>query len=311
MPEDTNVRQLPLCDGTMARLSISIVLATCESADVLDLNLHALSEQDDEFEVIVADDGSGAEVARVVEHWRRRIDLQHVWQPNEGFRKARALDLAALSAHGDYLLFLDSDCLPRKRFVRTVRRGAVPGWFLSTKRIDLDEVLSRRIVEHRTPVWRWSAATWLVRAPRQVRRPGYLVALRDRRRPWRPASLDFVPPWFAYCLIGVFRKDFERVNGYDMRCRRSDDGEDQDLAIRLRRCGLRCSWAGPETTVLHMWHPPRADRTGDHFPVFRETEASARVEAVQGLRELASELEDHSSAKRVWASSASSEPEKR
>jgi glycosyltransferase involved in cell wall biosynthesis len=287
------------------------VLATWEAADVLDLNLRALSEQDDEFEVVVADDGSGTEVAEVVARWRSRLDLQHVWQPDEGFRKARALDLAALSARGDYLLFLDSDCLPRERFVRTVRRGAVPGWFLSTKRIELGQTFSRRILEHRLPVWRWSAATWLVRAPRQVGRPGYVVPLRDRRRSWRPASRDFVPPWFAYCLVGVFRKDFECVNGYDTRCRRSDDGEDQDLTIRLRRSGLRCSWAGPRTTVLHMWHPRRADRIGNHFPLFRETEAGTHVEAVEGLRELTAELEGQVSANRVGASISSSGPENR
>ena len=288
--------------------AVTVILATYERPEVLDLVLRALAEQEGEpFEVIVADDGSGEEVARVVERWRDRLDLQHVWQPDEGFRKARALDLAALIARGDYFVFLDADCVPRRGLMKAIQRGALPGWFLSTKRINLGEQFSRHVLEEGLPIWRWSAAEWLIRAPREVGRPGYLVPLRDRRRPWRAGEPEFTPPSIAYCLFGVFRGDFERVNGYDARCVRSADGEDQDLAIRLRRGGLRCGWPGPASTVLHLWHPLPADRTGGPTPLFRETEAGTHVEAVLGLRELAAQV----SAYRVGASSVSSGPVKR
>jgi glycosyltransferase involved in cell wall biosynthesis len=277
--------------------AVSVVLATFEAPKVLETTLRAFSEQRDaDFEIVVADDGSGESIAQVVERWRATLDLQHVWQPDEGFRKARALDLAVLAAKGDYLAFLDADCVPRRGFVQALRRGALPGWFLSTKRIELSQKLSRRIVENRLAAWRWSAAEWLIRAPREVRRPGYLVQARDRRRPWRTRQPEFTPPWSAYCLIGLHREDFEAVNGYDTRCRRSDDGEDQDLAIRLRRSGLKCGWSGPASTVLHLWHEHRADRVGDHLPLFHETEAGTHVEAVVGLRELSAELGAHVTA---------------
>jgi len=82
--------------------AVTVVLATYERPEVLDLVLRVLAAQEGApFEVIVADDGSGEEVAGVVERWRGRFDLQHVWQPDEGFRKARALNLAALAARGD------------------------------------------------------------------------------------------------------------------------------------------------------------------------------------------------------------------
>ena len=210
-----------------------------------------------------------------------------MWQPNEGFRKARALNLAALAATGDYLLFLDADCIPRRGFMRAIHHARCPGWFLSTKRLFLGAHFTRKVLEDGVPVWRWSAAHWLLRAPRDVGRPGYVVPARDRRRPWRPSQPEFVPPASAYCLFDLRRGDFERVNGYDGRCGRSNDGEDQDLAIRLRRVGLRCGWPGPAATVFHLWHPLRRDRTVDRPRIFRETSASSHVEAVDGLRELA------------------------
>jgi glycosyltransferase involved in cell wall biosynthesis len=284
--------------------AISVVLAAYERAKELEVVLQAFSEQrGPPVEIVVADDGSEGSVGRIVDRWRDRLELGHVWQPKDGFRKARALNRAAVEARGDYLVFLDADCVPRRGFVSAIRKAARPGWFLTTKRLMLSESLSRRVVDEQLPIWRWPALEWFVRAPREVGRPGYLVPARDRRRPWRPNGAEFVPPDLAYSLIGVFRSDFERVNGFDDRCRRADDGEDQDLAIRLRRGGLRCGWAGPSSTVLHLWHPPRVYRPEDHTPVFRLTEADDRVEAVVGLRELG-----QVSANRVGASSSSSEP---
>jgi glycosyltransferase involved in cell wall biosynthesis len=294
--------------SSSGRRSVSVVLATYERADALDVVLRAFSEQDDAepFEVVIADDGSGESIARVIERWRGRLELTHAWQPDEGFRKARILDLAALAARGEHLLFLDGDCVPRRTFMSAVARAARPGWFLTTKRIELGERFTRRVIEEGLPVWRWSAAEWLVRAPREVGRPGYLLPARDRRRPWRPNQPEFYPPFNAYCLFGVDREDFERVNGYDARCVRSTDGEDQDLAIRLRRTGLRCGWPGPRATVLHLWHAVREDRS-DAPRLFRETQASAHVQAVVGLRELAAEAH----ATRAAADAAAARPSKR
>ena len=288
--------------------NISVVLATYERADDLDVVLAAFADQRGApAEVVVADDGSGDDVRQVVERWKSTIEVRHVWQPKEGFRKARALDRAALTVGGDYLVFLDADCIPRRGFLDAIRKSALPGRFLATKRLMLGDSFSRRVVEQKLPIWRWSASTWLLRAPREVSRPGYLLPLRDGRRAWRAGSPEFTPPELAYSLIGVARADFERVNGYDARCRRVDDGEDQDLAIRLRRTGLRCGWAGPASTVLHLWHPPRSYRVEDRVPVFRTTEREDRIEAIEGLREIAA----HESANRVASSSSSVEPVKR
>ena len=293
--------------------TVTVAVSAHEWPEALEVMLRALADQDGPpFEIVVADDGSGPETAAVVDRWCDRLELQHVWQPHEGFRKARIMNVAALAATGDYLVFLDGDSLPRRGFLEAVRRAVLPGWFLSSKRVNLREPFSRRVVEGQLPVWRWSAAEWLIRAPREVRRPGFLVPARDRRRPWREDQPEFSAPGAAYCMFGVFRSDFERVNGYDARAVRWIDGEDQDLATRLRRAGLRCGWAGPASTLFHLWHPPRRERSIVETPLFRETEASDHVEAVVGLRELVAELgAAQVSAKRVGASSSSSEPVKR
>ena len=274
-----------------------MIVSTYAWPAALDVVLRALAEDvDDRVEVIVAEDGAGPETADLV---RRRGDilgpaLDHVVHPDDGYRRARILDLAALRARGDLLVFLDGDCIPRRGLVRAIRRAALPGWFLAGKRLHLSRALSKRVLDGRAEVWRWSAARWLVtapgevlHAPRQANSVGLIVPIRDRRRPWRAGSAEFTPPYDAYgCFLVVGRADFGRVNGFDARYE-GWGHEDVDLAVRLRHAGLRCGWPGTHATLLHLWHPERTHEASTNAGLLAETRDSGRIEAVEGMRELA------------------------
>ncbi len=291
---------------------LSVIVATYNWPEALDVVLRALSEQAGApFETTVADDGSGEDVARVVERWKEALDLTHVWQPHDGFRKARLLNTAALRTKGDYVLFLDGDCVPRTRFVEAVRRAAVPGSFVASKRLHLSPGLSEQVMAGSLPVWRWSSARWLVSAPRelvtsphrQANRPGVLLPLRDRRHRRQGRRVDYRPPYDGYGYVfGMFREDFEGVNGFDNRLR-GWDSDDTDLARRLRLAGATCRWPGPDASVLHLWHTPGKRAR-------RRRSQDEGIAAGDGLRELRSELAQ-ASANRVGESSSSSDPVKR
>jgi glycosyltransferase involved in cell wall biosynthesis len=289
--------------------TLSIVVTTYEWPEALDVVLRSLSEQkDDEFEVIVADDGSASETRALVEAWTTTfpVELGYVRQDDRGSRQARSRNLGALQAKGAFLVFLDGDSMVRSGFVRAVRRAMLPGWFLTSKRLNLSAELSEQVLAHHLPIWRWSALRWLAAHPRELvsdarprepNRPGMILPLRDRRRPWRDGQPEYAPPYNLYgCFIGMWRKDLERVNGFDMRFEGWGE-EDVDVNVRLRRAGLRCGWPGPRATVLHLWHPDRNETSSGNWPLVRETESSGLVEAVDGLRELARELaRDHQPA---------------
>jgi glycosyltransferase involved in cell wall biosynthesis len=301
---------------------LSLIVTTYDWPEALGVVLRALSEQDDSrFEVVVAEDGDSAETASVVR--RHRTDsgfrIAHVKQPDLGWRKTRIYNRAALEAHGDYIVFLDGDCLPRRGFLHAVRRGALPGWFLCGKRLHLNEELSMRVLDGELTPWRWSTLRLLLAlrsgrftTPRETAHAGMLIPLRDRARPWRPSTRQFSPPYEGYgFFFAMSRHDFERANGFDMRYV-GWGGEDEDLAARLRRMGLRCGWPGPKATLLHLWHPAQKGLMRSNKPRVEETLASSHVVAPEGLRELAAELgEAQESANRVGSSSSSSGPENR
>lgn len=86
----------------MAEL-ISVIVATYERPDALEAVLCALASQSDhDFEVVVADDGSGTETARVVKEWAAKmpVPLGHVWHDDIGFRLAEIRNRAIRVSRG-------------------------------------------------------------------------------------------------------------------------------------------------------------------------------------------------------------------
>ena len=266
-------------------MTISVLVATYEWPDGLFAVLRGLADQSDaDFEVVVCDDGSGPETAKVVELCRSHLRLTHVRQEDEGYRLARVRDLGAHSATGDVLVFVDGDTVPRRHFVRALREAVRPGWFVAGKRLLLDRDLTERALRDRIPIQRWSLPHWSLHG--EHARPLSALTGRDRRRPGREGAPEFAPHADGYgFLLGLLRSDFERVNGYDTRFV-GWGGEDVDMAVRLRRAGIRCGWAGPQSTLLHLWHETRKAGPRPNDTLLAETEAGDRIEAVEGLREL-------------------------
>ena len=266
-------------------MTVSVVVATYEWPEALDAVLRGLADQSDrDFEVVVADDGSGPATAELLGAWSAHLPLRHVRQEDDGYRLARVRNLGAREAGGELLVFMDGDVVPRRHFVRAMRSAAVPGWFVAGKRLLLGRELTARVLADQVPVQRWSFPHWALHY--EQARPLRALTPRDRRLPGRDGLPEFVPHADGYgFLLGLSRGDFERVNGYDARFTEWG-GEDVDMAIRLRRAGLRCGWPGPQGTLLHLWHETRKTTVRPNDALLRETEAGDRIEALEGLHEL-------------------------
>lgn len=275
-------------DGRAGTALLSVVVSTYEWPEALDAVLRGFASQSDPaFEVVVADDGSSSSTELTVDRWRGVLGsrLVHEWQPDEGFRLARVRNLGAAAASGGHLVFVDGDCIPRRRFVAAIRRALLPGWFLASTRVRLGRRLSEAALGDRVPIEKWSIPRLLARARGDIRGLRHLTP-RDRRRPWRAGLPDFWPDGNSYGFCtAVSRADFEAVNGFDLRFVGWGE-QDVDLAVRLQRLGLRCGYAGPQSTLLHLWHESHEPAERPTWWLLQETIASDRIEAVEGIREL-------------------------
>ena len=239
---------------------ISVIATTHDREDALDAVLRGLSRQSDEdFEVVVADDGSGPATAALIADWTSRLGrpLARVWQPHQGFRAAEMRNRAIAASRGSYCVFLDGDCIPRPDFIAAHRQLAEPGWFVAGNRILMSPALTDSVLRERLEPEIWPLATFV----RQRLRGGINRLMPTLRLPLGPLRKLKARSWQGCrsCNLAVWRADLERVDGFDA----SYTGwgkEDSDLVVRLLHAGVARKDGRFATGVLHLWHP-MADRS--------------------------------------------------
>lgn len=271
---------------------ISVIVATYNRPDALDAVLRSLAQQsDDNFEVLVADDGSRPDTAAVVTQWQGRIGrrLVHVWHPDEGFRLAEIRNRAILVAAGAYCIFLDGDCLARRDFVAAHRALAERGWFVAGNRVLLSRELTQRLLSESLELERWTIAQWLgARVSRGINRLAPLISL-----PLGPLRKIQAHAWRGArgANIAIWRSDLVAVDGFDSGFA-GWGREDSDLFVRLIRAGVHRKDGRYATGVLHLWHA-EADRTrlSKNEQRLGEVLAGNRFLARKGLSALREETE--------------------
>jgi glycosyltransferase involved in cell wall biosynthesis len=250
--------------------TVALIINTFNQADYLARVLAAVAQQTAlPDEVVLADDGSGEETRQLFAKWAadQQFGTHHAWQKNEGFRRARILNLAIAHVQSDYIVFLDGDTLPHPRFVSEHRALAAAGRFVQGR---------RALIEQRAAVYFGK---------------GTLAA--DRRRAFWSGQMRGVANAFHWpvpfrrfrsglrgirgCNLGIWRGDLVRVNGYN-EAFTGWGREDAELASRLTNSGVRRVDVRGWALCYHLWHPP-ASRAG--LPINDQLLESAQSSASQ------------------------------
>jgi glycosyltransferase involved in cell wall biosynthesis len=222
----------------------SLIVSTADNPSALDLVLEGLSRQTvAAHELLIADDGSDAQTLAVIEKWRPhfRGRVERFWFPHEFYRRSVAQNAAVRAATGEYLIFLDGDCVPHRRFIADHLRHAERGAFVQGRRGGIRARQVRQLTGSR------------IRPVRLFLR-GQLYGLsRSVRRPW--AQVTVSPDCFIQgSNFAVWRDDFFRVNGYDETIV-GHVYADTEFAARLSNAGLRCKKVVGQLIVFHLDHP--------------------------------------------------------
>jgi glycosyltransferase involved in cell wall biosynthesis len=266
---------------------ISVIVTTYNREDALDAVLRSLADQGDrQFEVLIADDGSGPRTAALIERWKPRIGvpLGHVWHAHRDFRAGEIRNRAIRASRGGYCVFLDGDCVVPSDFVAIHRRLAEPDWFVTGNRALLSPLLTEEVLSRALALQSWTLAMLL-----QQRLQGGLNRLSPvMRLPLGPLRKLSPRAWQGArsCNLAVWRSDLERIDGFDA----SFSGwgrEDSDLLVRLLHAGVRRKSGNFATGVFHLWHPD-ADRSRlpQNDDRLAAVIASDRVRAERGMSSL-------------------------
>lgn len=269
---------------TDSAVKIAVIPATYNRPDALAALLEGYLAQDEgDFEIIIADDGSGEATREVVQAYQRKapFHIDHVWQENRGYRAATIRNKALARTAADYVIYTDGDCIPMPWFISAHRRLAERGRFLAGNRVLLSEHFTSRVLGEAIPVQRWGLDQWLAARWRgDINRIQPLLRLPDS-----PVRSLLPERWKGCktCNLGVWRTDLLRVNGMD-EIYAGWGLEDSDLVIRLLRAGIKHKSARFAAPVLHLWHRERdKSRLAENQKHLDGILHSDRTIAVQGL----------------------------
>lgn len=227
-----------------------MIVPTYERPRELRLVLEGLRRQRaTDFEVIVADDGSGPETRGMIDAVRRDfpVPLHHVRHDDDGFRAAAIRNRAIERSSGETLVFIDGDCVPFPGFLEAHRAAREPGRYITGQRMRLDEPRSAALTTSRVRRGHLAALAPPTERAREAGEIFRAAVHRLKRKRGRPKLLT--------CNASVDRADVLAINGFDERFV-GWGGEDDDFGRRLRRIGLRPKSVIGRARLLHLYHPP-------------------------------------------------------
>jgi glycosyltransferase involved in cell wall biosynthesis len=237
------------------KMKISIIVATYNRIDALNFVLQSLETQTDPcFEVIVADDGSKIDTTDFLNAFFQKTSLviKHVWQEDLGFRLAQVRNLAIAASSGEYVIFLDGDCIVQPDFVARHRQLAQKGHLVTGSRVLLSEQLTKMIL-----AWpKWSFTQFKSHLIQHRISGGInkywpiVVKLNDGA--WR-LYRKFVWRRIKGCNMACWTADAKAIGGFD----ESMTGwghEDADFVFRLQHSGIVRKSGSWSTEVFHLFH---------------------------------------------------------
>ncbi|HKS06944.1 MAG TPA: glycosyltransferase family 2 protein [Gemmatimonadaceae bacterium] len=234
--------------------SVSVVFSTYNSTAWLEKTLWGFAYQTwKDFEIVVADDGSGPETRELIERMRAHVGrpVQHVWHEDRGFQKSQILNKAIAASRGDYLLFTDGDCIPRNDFVEVHAKLARPGHLLSGGYVKLPRDISKAITPDDIREGRSTNADWLRsqgmrgwRALAKLRPPGALTVILNALTTTRAT-------WNGHNASG-WKRDIVAANGFDERMQYG--GQDRELGERLVNAGIKPVQIRYSAACVHLDH---------------------------------------------------------
>ena len=267
---------------------VSVIFSTYRQPEWLRKALCGFARQNyPNFEVVIADDGSGDQTDEVIRSARRSTGLriEHVRQPDLGFRKCRILNKAILKTRGGYLIFTDGDCIPHPEFIARHLELAEPKRFLSGGLLRLPLGLSHNIQPDDIASGRCFSASWL----RSQGMP-FTHKLLKLSGLGFGAVLDRVSPttagWNGHNASG-WKDDILRANGFDERM--GYGGEDRELGERLENAGIRGKRIRHRVTCLHLDHPRgyvNAEARAANLAIRRKTRLQRRTRTRHGIAQL-------------------------
>lgn len=263
---------------------ISVIVTTYNWPEALYLVLEALERQDyPVFEIIIADDGSTKATKEVIEKFKQASHhpIHHVWQPDNGFMAASIRNKGIIKSSGDYIVFLDGDCIPQPTFLTKHAKLSEKGCFVTGNRMLLSKEFTKNIISNNTNINNYTTMEWVrLYINKSINRLTPLIHLPDsilryiNKNSWKGAIT---------CNLGVWKNDIININGFDENYQ-GWGLEDSDFIVRLINSGIHRKEGRFATGIFHLWHQQETRKDmKKNFSMLTSTINSGKVISPNGI----------------------------
>jgi glycosyltransferase involved in cell wall biosynthesis len=250
---------------------ISIIVSTYNAEEWLEKVLWGFNCQIfKDFEVIIADDGSGPKTRELLEELSKKVfyKIVHVWQEDDGFQKSRILNKAVEACSAEYIIMTDGDCIPREDFVEVHYINKEAGYFISGGYYMLPMNISKMITLEDIEKQNCFNIHWLMDKgiPKTFKNnkltaSGFISKLLNTFTPTNAS-------WNGHNSSG-WKKDILNVNGFDERMQYG--GQDRELGERLFNFGIKSKQLRYSAVCVHL----------DHKRGYKTPESIAKNQAIR------------------------------
>ncbi|MBI4546847.1 MAG: glycosyltransferase [Ignavibacteriae bacterium] len=268
--------------------SLTLVVAVYNAVRYLELLFAALLRQSmNDFEVIVADDGSGPEIRKLIETVtpQSSFPIIHLWHEDAGFRKNVMLNKAINASQTDYLVFIDGDCLPHRQFLHDHSQNRRPNSLLCGRRVNLSKDITDRLTLEDVRSGRYEKLSWALLFDGLLARSTNLEDAVRIENGFIRRLLHRNKARILGCNFSVEKKLLERINGFNEDYRAPGLGEDSDIAFRLALTGVQLMSLRYLAVLLHLYHP-RTVVEDANKELYERVLASQNALCRNGLREI-------------------------
>jgi len=248
----------------------SVIAAFYNNIKYLRLVLAGFERQSEKnFELIIADDGSNDEVVREIESITPNYSfrIKHIWHPDKGFRKNKILNQAILASFSDYLIFIDSDCVPHSKFVEEHLNEKQQSIVLTGRRVNLSKKITDRLTEENIKEGFLESNSLLMIEDALFGKSNYVEKGFYLQNKFLRRTLNKKYRGLLGCNFSLYKKDLLAINGFDERYKAPSIGEDSDVEFRLSLNGVKVKSLNQIAVQYHLYHKmqERLQKNLDHF----------------------------------------------
>lgn len=242
-------------------MKISLIIAVYKDIEALSLIIESLKNQTyKNFEVIIAEDGSSHEMKNFISKIKD-LEIIHTTQEDIGVRKSHSQNNAIKNSNGEYLIFIDGDCVLYSNFIENHLKLSSSKYIITGRRVNLGLKYSTMLRKKKI------TSLWL---EKNFIKKYFDIAKDAKEEKHTEEGLKIKPFSFLHkilhlkykkkdisilgCNFSCYKQAMYDINGFDESLGNSAYASDTDLEWRFRGLGYKVISAKYIANQFHLFH---------------------------------------------------------